>query len=156
MRVRVPRVRVRVRIFIPLLNPLPSPRVRVLEGQGQGRSEDTPGLPLPITTDGGREEDAGGIGLPEEEETELGFRGRNDEELEEVCQPANRDRGKGGGGMSSMSESTEGPTWSSAPSSSVLMMLSIAADWEPEDKLPGLNAWVQHGWVPGIKFWILQ
>ena len=42
-----------------------------------------------------------------------------------------------------------GPTWSSAPSSSVLMMSSICVeDWIEE--LPGSKAWVPQDWVPGI------
>ena len=57
-------------------------------------------------------------------------------------------------GVLDMGESSDGPTRSSAPPSSVLTVLRICiAEWE--DKLPGSKAWVPRGWVPGIKACIL-
>ena len=58
-------------------------------------------------------------------------------------------------GVLAMGESSEGPIQSSASSFSASTTLRICvADWE--DELPGSNAWVPCGWVPGIKACILQ
>ena len=49
-------------------------------------------------------------------------------------------------GMLAMGESSGGPIWSSAASSSTFTELSI---W-PEDDFSGLKAWVPQGCIPGI------
>jgi len=115
-------------------------------------------------TVGGREEDGGGFELPEEEEA-LRSGGRRDDTTEGV--PLNEEVTRIGGmrvgdivdawsaGVLAMGESSEGPTQSSAPSSSASTALRICvADWD--DELPGSKAWVPRGWVPGIKACILR
>ena len=49
-------------------------------------------------------------------------------------------------GVLDMGESSDGPTWSSAPSCSISTVLRICiTEWE--DKLSGSKAWVPRGWV---------
>ena len=56
-------------------------------------------------------------------------------------------------GVLAMGESSEGPIQSLASSSSLTTLRICVADWV--DELPGSNAWVPRGWVPGIKACIL-
>ena len=101
---------------------------------------------------GRSKEDSGGLVLPDDWDNILGSDGGRDNMMELEAPRSNEMKGNAGAVMDELP--SKGPTWSSAPSSSALILSSICvADWE--DELAGLNAWISHGWVPGINTCIL-